>query len=233
MLVKRFALLACAGLFLAGCQSGKKPPSNVPTEYLTGTSLDRNAIGVRSQTQFLEVNLNPADSQLRLPEIARVQSFLADYQSRGHGPLILSSPKNAPNPQLAVGATAEVRELAWNAGIEYEQIAGSAYDASGRRAAPIIMAFKTYIAIKPDCPQLSEIDFTNAISNSDLPTLGCAVRTNMAAMIADPADLLGQRPLEEGDILRRLVMLENFREGAATGADRGDDESGAVSTAVN
>lgn len=225
------AVLGAASV-LAGCQSSNKAPI-IPTSYYQGTTLDRNAIEVRGQTEVLEVDLNAMDSQLRLVQIGRIENFLAKYTSVGQGPLIMSMPKNFANPQLAVAATAEARDLAWNAGVEYDQIAGSAYDAGGSDDAPLILAFKSYDAVAPDCPQLSTIDFTDARSNNDLPTLGCAVRTNMAAMIAEPSDLFGERELDEADIARRTNQMTLWREGGQTGAERGDQESGAVSNAVN
>lgn len=229
-----FTLIAVlgAGTVLTGCQSSKKAPI-IPTSYYQGTTLDRNAIEVRGQTEILEVDLNAMDSQLRQVQISRIKNFLARYTSEGQGPLIMSMPKNFANPQLAVAATAEARDLAWNAGIEYDEIAGSAYDAAGSPDAPLILAFQSYSAVAPDCPQLSQVNFTDARSNNDLPTLGCAIRANMAAIIAEPSDLLAKRELDEGDITRRTNQMTLWREGAQTGAERSDQESGAVSNAVN
>lgn len=215
---------------LSGCQSG--PNKAVPIESFSGTVLDQNEIGVKRVTEILEVNLNPLDDQLRLSEIERIKSFLSAYNSNGHGSLVMALPKNAPNPHLAIQAVAEARDIAWEAGIEYQQISGSAYDARGRARAPLILAYTAYKAQKPKCTSLAEIDIANAVSNSDLPSLGCAVRTNMAAIIADPADLYGTRELEPGDQIRRQFQIEAFRSGQPTAAERGDSESGAVSTVV-
>lgn len=227
--------LALTGLGLAlitGCQSSDKP-GHVPAEYFQGSTLDRNEIKARATTEYLEVAINPEDMQLRLTETANLRAFFADYNARGHGPLIMSAPKNAPNPQLAVEAVVEARELAWESGIDYTEIAGSAYDATGRPKAPLVLAFKAYTAVAPECTPLSQIDFADATSNSDLPTLGCSVRTNMAAMIADPADIYGLRELEGRDAYRGADHLQKWRLGASTGAERNGAESGAVSTAVN
>ena len=221
-------LLSCA--VATACQSG---PGPVPVEYLEGTALDRNEIKVAQKTEYLEVNLNPLDSQLRLEEVAKIKTFLAAYKSHGHGPLIMSLPENAPNPQLAVRAVAEARDLAWQSGVEYTEIAGGSYNASGRPNAPMIMAFRAYDAIAPDCPSRATLNYADASSNADLPTLGCAIRTNMAAMIADPADLLGARELEIGDGGRRTDQLAKWREGAVTAAERSDAESAVLSSAVN
>lgn len=221
-----------AAMVLAGCQSNGSA-GHVPAEYFTGTTLDRNPIGVTQHTEYLEVQMDERDTQLRISELMKVRDFLDTYTDVGHGPLVISMPHNASNPQLAVGAVAELRQLAWEAGVGYEHLLGASYDTSGRATTPIIMAFKTYKAVAPKCTSLAQIDVTNAVSNSDLPSLGCAVRTNMAAMIAEPSDLLGGRDLDAGDLDRRSRQLEMWRNGETTAAVRTDAESAIVSTAVN
>jgi len=167
-------LLAAAAmgtvLFVSGCQSNGAP-GHVPVEYFNGTSLDRHEIGVTEHTEYLEVLLDPRDTQLRLGEVSKVRGFLDQYADVGHGPLVVSMPKHANNPQLAVGAVSEIRQMAWEAGISYEDMLGAAYDASAQGKTPIVMAFKTYKAVAPDCKSLSEIDVASGTSNSDLPTL--------------------------------------------------------------
>lgn len=227
-------LLACglaSALALGGCASGKG--GAVPESYLTGTTLDRNPIRVSEKTEYLEVQINPLDPHLRLAEKAKIRDFVADYKRRGHGPLMMSMPENQENQELTIKAVAEAREIAWSHGVEYEEISGSAYDARGEATAPLVLAFRAYDAIAPDCPQKSAFDFADATSNNDMPSLGCSVRTNMAAMIADPSDLLGERALEEGDLERRSNQLELYRQGQSTAAERSQDESAALSDAVN
>ena len=234
-MTKQRTLLASAMfgtlIFAAGCQSNGAP-SHVPVEYFTGTSLDRHEIGVTQHTEYLEVKLDPRDTQIRLGEASKVRLFLDQYADVGHGPLVVSMPKHAENPQLAVGAVSEIRQMAWEAGISYESMLGAAYDASSRAQTPIVMAFKTYKAVAPECQSLAELDIADATSNNDLPTLGCAIRTNMAAMIAEPADLLGGRELSEGDKVRRGAQLTLWQQGQTTAATRAEGESAVVSTAV-
>nr|WP_070961510.1 CpaD family pilus assembly lipoprotein [Hyphomonas sp. Mor2] len=224
---------ALAGtLAITGCQSNGSA-GHVPAEYFQGTTLDRNPIGVTQHTEYLEVMLDDRDTQLRISELIKVRDFLDQYTDVGHGPLVISMPHSATNPQLAVGAVAELRQLAWEAGVGYESLLGASYDSEGRATTPIVMAFKTYKAVAPKCQSLAQIDVTNAVSNSDLPSLGCAVRTNMAAMIAEPSDLLGGRDLDEGDLDRRSRQLELWRTGETTAAVRTEAESAVVSNAVN
>ncbi|MFN4225392.1 MAG: CpaD family pilus assembly protein [Hyphomonas sp.] len=226
------ALLALgAGLVsLGACASSA--PSSVPSAYLTGTALDRNEIGVIKRTEFLEIAIDPHASELSSSDRQRIRSFVQLYAQRGHGPIVMSLPQATANPQLAVTAVAEARAIAWDNGIEYDEIAGSAHGAGERVSQPMILAFQIYDAVAPDCAQKSALDFSNVSSNNNLPTLGCSVRTNLAAMIADPADLLGNRPLEPGDADRRAVILQKFREGESTAAARTQQESGAVSQVI-
>lgn len=214
-----------------GCASNSG--STIPVEYLEGTVFDRNEITVSKKTEYLEIVLNPGDTQLRIPEKNKIHAFVQGYVESGHGPLIMSMPQGSPNPQLSVQAVAEAREIAWEYGVEYEQIAGGAYDARPTGAgAPLVLAYTAFDANAPECPSLATLDLSDVSSNNDLPTLGCAVRTNMAAMIADPADLFGEREHVEGDIERQGVVLGKYRAGEPTGSTRTNEEDGAIATAV-
>ena len=228
--LKLFAL--GAGLLsLGACVSSA--PTAVPPDYLEGTALSRHEIGVTKRTEFLEVVIDPAASELSGEDRARIRNFIGVYAQRGQGPLVLSLPAASANPQLAVTAIAEARTIAWEKGIQYDEISGAAHGAVEAYSQPMILAFQVYDAVAPNCQSLATLDFADLSSNNALPSLGCSIRSNLAAMIADPADLLGNRPLGQSDILRREVILEKFRLGETTAAARADQESGTVSDAVN
>ena len=215
---------------LAGCAS--VAPTAVPKSYLEGTILDRNEIRVEKRTEFLEVAIHPEASELSGADKAKIADFVTAYRDHGHGPLIMSLPASSTNPQMAVAAVAEARAIAYENGVQYDEIAGGNHGARSGRAEPMILAFQTCDAIAPDCPSMATVDFSNVSSNNELPTLGCAVRANQAAMIADPADLLGTRPLDQGDAVRRGVIMQKFRQGESTGSSRSQEESGTISDAV-
>ena len=227
----RSVLAAGLGLTaMAACSS--YAPSNVPDAYLERTALDRNPIGVEKHTEFLEIAIPAETSELSNADKASIRDFVSAYRDHGHGPLIMSLPASSANPQMAVAAIAEARAIAYENGVQYDEIAGTNHGAGSDVAEPMILAFQRYEAIAPDCPSLAEVDFADIRSNNELPTLGCAVRSNLAAMIADPADLLGTRPLDKADPIRRSVILEKFRQGEETASSRSSAESGTVSQAV-
>lgn len=228
---RTFLALGAGLLSLGACAS--HAPTAVPADYLEGTVLSRNEIGVTERTEFLEIAIDPAAGELSNADRARIGNFIGVYTQKGHGPLVLSHPAASANPQLAVTAAAEARAIAWEKGVRYDEMVGDAHGAGSPVSQPLILAFQVYDAVPPECLSKASVDFSDINSNNTLPTLGCSVRTNLAAMIADPADLLGNRALDAGDAARRDVILEKFRAGKATAAERTAQESGAISQAVN
>ncbi len=228
---RNLLVLGASLLSLGACAS--HAPTAVTSDYLQGTALSRNDVGVSKRTEFLEIALAPQASELSDADRTRIRSFVGVYAQRGHGPLVMSLPAASSNPQLAVTAIAEARAIAWEKGIQYDEISGTSHGSGEAYAQPMILAFQVYDAVAPECDSKSEIEFSDVTSNNNLPTLGCSVRTNLAAMIADPADLLGNRPLGAADASRREVILEKFRLGESTAAQRTQQESGAVSQVVN
>jgi pilus assembly protein CpaD len=200
---------------------------------LQGTALSRNEVGVTKRAEFLEIALPAETSELSDTDRNRIRSFVRAYTLTGHGSLVLSLPQTSNNAQLAVTAIAEARAIAWESGVEYDEISGEVHGAADGAPQPMILAYQAYDAIAPECASKASIDFSDIASNNTLPTLGCSVRTNLAAMIADPADLLGSRELGPADNARRDVILDKFRLGESTASVRSDDESGAVSQAVD
>ena len=124
MQAKTIVLSALAGglLALTGCQSNEGSIHDVPASDFYATPLDRYQIGVKEHREYLEVKLDPRDTQLRATEVMKVRAFIDKYADAGHGPLVISMPKQAEAPQLAVGAVSEIRELAWEAGVSYDQL---------------------------------------------------------------------------------------------------------------
>ncbi|ABI76447.1 pilus assembly protein CpaD [Hyphomonas neptunium ATCC 15444] len=228
--LKTLIALGAGAAAITACAS--VAPTAVPAAYLETSPLDLNPIKVEKRTEFLEVSIDAYAGELSSSDRARIQDFMRGYVRRGHGPLVLSMPQVSSNPQLAVAAVAEARAIAWDMGVEYQEISGTAHGSGSSVSEPMILAYQSYEAIAPNCPPKSTVDFSNIDSNNQMETLGCSVRTNLAAMIIDPADLLGNRPLDRSDLARREVILEKFRAGESTASERSSQESGAVSSAV-
>lgn len=209
-------------LVAVACESGPlgATPDNVRLE---GTPLDRHPIGVEPATEVLEIDLDANFPTLRQEDRRRIESFVDAFRDRGFGELRMVLPENSATPDLAVEAVKEAREIAWARGIAWESIDGAAYDARGTNA-PMILAFDVYQAVAPDCQSLAAYDLSDISSNNELGYFGCSVRFNIAQMLADPSDLLGERPLDRRDNGRVSIIMEAYRQGADTAAATGDEE---------
>ncbi len=218
-------LLASVGL--AACSSSPA----VPVEYIDTPVLERFDVGVVERLETLEIVLDPSSNRLSIDQREQVADFVRAYADVGQGPLSMILPQGSGNPQSAIGAVAEAREIAWKNGIEYKEIRGGA---SPFEFQPVVtLSFRRFEAVAPECESLGSVDIASTRTNADLPNLGCSVRTNLAAMIADPSDLLGNRELDPGDSARRHITFQAYRQGEQTASQRNDGESGTISDAID
>jgi len=96
--------------------------------------------------------------------------------------------------------------------------------------APILVGFTGYEAVIPQCGTWGNLAATR--DNAGHANFGCAVTANMAAQIADPADIVAPNPMDPTDAQRRSTVIGKYRAGEVTSADTPDSASGAVSRVV-
>jgi pilus assembly protein CpaD len=60
------------------------------------------------------------------------------------------------------------------------------------------------------------------------PNFGCATQHNLAAMVADPRDLVAPRRVDAADAQRRMTVLDKYRKGQTTPAEKTAAQSGTV-----
>lgn len=210
----RTILSGLALVLLAACASERVTPPNVKLE---GLPLDNNKIDVQKSQEVLEIAVDPRYPQLRREDVRAMERFVAAYRDRGHGELLMVMPENGLYPDMAVEVVKELRNIAWSHGVAWEEISGASYDAHGMNT-PILMSFDVYEAIAPDCLSLAAYNMADISSNNEQSYFGCSVRSNLAAMLADPGDLLSQRELEARDSRRVSLIMEAYRNGGVTGA---------------
>jgi pilus assembly protein CpaD len=215
-----------AVLGVTGCASTSDA---VPTAYLENNPLERNPIRVTETADVFEIAIEPGAHGLTPADRADLEGYIERYRRVGSGRLIVSAPQGTANAQAAHKAANEVRSIAFALGVPHESMMAHAYPAQEGELAPLVLSFRVFDAVAPECLTLASINVADMSSNNELPNLGCAVRANMAAMMAEPRDLLGLRPLGPADAERRAIQTEKYRAGEPTGATRSDDERGRAS----
>ena len=201
-------------------------------EQIAWSNRMHTQIMAQETTAELKIDTVVAGEKLGWRERDAVKGFAVAYQQEGHGAVIISRPSNGPDDISAMRAAADARAMMLAEGVDQSMIAEGTYDGTGARSAPLIISYRTYEAVAPHCPDISHWDFTDTSSNSALPSLGCAVAANLAAMIANPSDLVGDQPMDPADAERRSIMFSKYRAGEKTSSERNNDASGAISTVV-
>jgi pilus assembly protein CpaD len=179
----------------------------------------------------MQMPVDPEDNGLTWTQIDLIASIAQAYKARGHGPLVISYPEGAGNSDASIRAIALARTQLYEAGLDWQQIAGNAYLADGQSSAPVYFSFNQYKAIAPNC-ELGWENMRIAPRDTNSHQFGCATEANLAAMIANPRDLELPRTMDPSDSGRRQGVIEGYRAGESTSSERSDNESGAVSTAV-
>ena len=202
--------LAAAGL-LAACATGEHAPAGLDQAI---TPTEQFPLKV-SETPG-EVRLAPHPQGLS-PAQREALTALADrWLHEGGGPLTIRIPAPAADPRAADATSREAAGLLIALGVPGEQIRRAGYDAAGPSGAPVIVAYTTYQAVIPRCGLKWE-NLTNNTSNRTMSNFGCAVSANLAAQIADPADIAGPRAADPTDPGRRVTILDKYRAGQTTG----------------
>lgn len=184
-------------------------------------------ISVEADVATLNVGVVAGQPGLAPSERSAIEAFASAYRQRGHGPLTISTPSGSPNAGAAAVALSDVRDILAENGVT--NLAYTPYRASGADSgAPLILSFKRYVAKPTACGDWS-MSYAFDPSNRLPPNFGCATQNNLAAMVADPADLAGPRTMTPADAGRRNTVLEKYRAGESTATARTEQDSGAVS----
>lgn len=230
----RFTRLAGAAVLcaaaLAGCASSGQTRAERDAArdiVLTRTPLDLHQPKVSRSSERLEMTVAPDAYELGPNERAALGDFARSYLQLGEGPLVLSLPAGQMNAQGAVQIAAQARAALFEAGVPWDRIVGGNY--AGGNGAPIVFEFARYVVEKPDCPLLSSYDLRKSADNMPMQSFGCATQSNLAAMIANPADLVRPADMTQPDAGRRARQLGQYREGGNTAASRSGDERVTVS----
>lgn len=189
----------------------------------------RHPIAVDPQVVTLQIDAPRDKVALSVADKAALGAFASSYKSRGHGLLTISAPSGSPNERTAIALVAETRALLSEIGLAQAAVGYAAYRASSANTnAPLVLTYRRYVASASPCGNWSE-NYAFNPNNELSPNFGCATQNNLAALVADPADLIGPRDWDPAYAPRRDQVIENYRVGEVTEADSSENASGQVS----
>jgi pilus assembly protein CpaD len=211
-------------LLLAGCKTLDEPGAHIAGYAIVDPS-QRHPIMVSQQPATMNVQVARGSHGLTPAQREQVASFLERYRAAdaGNSKLVIGVPSGSANETAAVRAVGDIRAMIVGYGFLESNVAIEPYRDAHGAGAPIRLAYLRYVAEGPGCGQWPS-NLAYDPRNLPHPNFGCAQQQNLAAQIANPADLLGPRTTETADAERRAVVVDKYRQGRVTGADRSPDE---------
>lgn len=218
-----FLAVSAIALALTGCKH-TDDPTRVEGWTLVDAS-ERHPILVSQQPTTHIVKVPPGANGLSGGQRAQLLDFADHYRATDNGAsrLVIQAPSGGANEVSSMYAVSQIRALLTDQGFAENMISVEAYDANGTRQPPIRVSYLRFVAEPPPCGNWST-NLADEPMNLPHPDLGCANQHNLAAMVANPADLLGPRSETARDSMRRDQVFTKYINGQPTGARKSADE---------
>jgi pilus assembly protein CpaD len=228
--VARVLVFAGAAAMLAGCNSATVDVAqNMPSDYR-----QRHPIAVREKVQSLTVFIGDARGTLTPTQRAEVGALGSRWRREATGGVVIELPVGSPNERAAASAAREIRSILGAAGVPHHAVDIRPYPAQDPvRLGTIRVNYPRMAAETGPCglwpddigPTTDPIHW----ANKPYWNHGCANQRNLAAQVAEPADLV--QPRSESTVLasRRGTVLEKFRKGEPTATQSPDADKAKIS----
>ncbi|MEZ5894818.1 MAG: CpaD family pilus assembly protein [Parvularculaceae bacterium] len=210
-------LVAITASAAAACSSA----FNGPQEALTVA--EEHPISVDSQTITMTIDLADASTELSSIDRARLRAFADSYLRNGHGALSVTTPSGVGSDGAAKDAAGKIRQALFDQGVPWSAMQADAYAAGDRSRGDVILSYTHYVATPSACGVWEGIRQRD-YANRRTPNFGCSSQNNLAAMVADPHDLIAPAEMTDPDSAFRIRGVQAFRAGTSPASET-DSES--------
>lgn len=209
-------LIALAAFALLGaCSTAERHSLHIgatPDDYRTN-----HPIVIGERDQVLDLPVGSSERGLTGLQKARFDGFLANYDRSAAPVLTIVAPVGAANETAASHLARDLVGRARIKGVPSSRIALSSYGADASESGPPVrVVFTAMRAFTDKCGRWPD-DLANHAENKHWANFGCSAQNNLAAQVANPADLLGPRQPSEIDAENRSEVIEAYRKREITG----------------
>lgn len=199
--------LAVVATLVAGCANRDSiKVGSVPDDYRTN-----HPIVVAERDKTVDIPVGVGDSGLSRVQRVAVEGFIAGYDRSAAPMVTVMAPYGSGNQAAAGIVASELVVYLRKAGVPESRISHQSYEASQYGAgAPIRLIYSEMVAQTGQCGRWPDDMLANS-ENKHWANFGCAYQNNLAAQIANPADLLGPRKPAEVDTERRTIIIDDYR----------------------
>lgn len=225
--------LAAVGLLvaLAGCKTTNNTSAEivgaVPDDYRRNHPI---AINELIDTMDVPVGIN--SGKLPAGFSANIQGFAQKFLASGSQTIAIVAPSGSANETPATYISYQIRDVLVASGVPRKAIDMRVYKAaSGENGAPVRIAFARIAAQTAGCGPWPD-QLGNNAENRNYHNFGCATQQNMAAIVANPLDLLYPRGMTPPDAARRAAVLQKYEQGQVYQSDYSREPAGQIAEGV-
>jgi pilus assembly protein CpaD len=218
-------------VMLGACtHTNEETTASIPTDYR-----QRHPIVVQESDRSIEVFVGTNRGGLTAPQRTDVTAFAQTWLHEGTGPMVIDLPVSTPNARAAGQSLQDIQAIFSSVGVPPRGVTIRRFTpANPKQFATIKLNYPKVTADAGPCglwPEDLGPSFRNPIYQENRPysNLGCASQRNMAAMVANPADLVQPRPESPTFTTRRSTVLGKYSKGEPTGTQYPDADKGKIS----
>lgn len=209
----RFAALAVLAVTLAGCyEHTAEVRDNYPYDFR-----QRHPISLTRGRQTVEVFLGRYRGGLTPSQRADVMSFAAGWRHEGTSGIIINVPTNSTTARSASDSLRQIYSMLAAAGVPRNAVYVRHYQAQGVSLASIKLTYAKLVAEAGPCGQwpkdIGPSSGSAYMKNQPYWNFGCATQHNIAAMVANPADLVQPRGSTPAYEARRAQAIDRYTKG--------------------
>lgn len=194
----------------------------------SGDYAERHPIQVARRPVEHDISVPVGSYGLTNNQANEVRGFARRFKIDAEGPLVIRAPSGSPNELASLRALEDIRRVLHKEQIPPGAVVIEPYIGDGAPDAPVRLSFLRFAAEGPICGDWSR-DLSRNRKNLPYRNFGCATQANLAAMVANPRDLVRPRGMTPRSSERRDVVWDKYVKGETTVAEKTEEETGKVS----
>lgn len=203
---------------------------SIPSDYR-----QRHPIVIQEANRATEVFVGSGRGGLTGAQRSDIAGLAEAWLREGTGAIVIDMPVNTPNARVATDSLREIRAILSAMGVPPHGITVRNYRPSDPRLfATIRVNYPRITADAGPCGTWPEdigpsIKNKSYLENKQYYNFGCASQRNLAAVVANPSDLVQPRQETPPYGARRVVVLDKYRKGEGSATVYPDDQKNKIS----
>ena len=195
----------------------------------------RHPIALTEATKTTVVFVGHGRGGLTATQRDDVMGLARTWVREGTGGVLAEVPVDSPNAKAAASTMHEIRSVLMAGGVPANGIATRSYrPANPQELTPIRLSYTRIAATAGPCGTWPDdlgpnIDNPLYNENKQYYNFGCATQRNLAAMVANPSDLVQPRSEGPAYTMRRTEGFEKYRQGNSSATSYPEGEKAKLS----